>query len=60
MQGGKDMDTAANVQMQAKEKYGSAARAMAEPGGLQACCDPGLRCCDPITTKGQRINNLNK
>ncbi len=23
---------------------------MAESGSLQACCDPGLRCCDPITT----------
>jgi arsenite methyltransferase len=37
-------------QEQVKEKYGSAARAVAESGSLQACCDPGLRCCDPITT----------
>ena len=21
-----------------------------ESGSVQACCDPGLRCCDPITT----------
>jgi SAM-dependent methyltransferase len=38
------------VQEQVKEKYGSAARAVAETGSVQACCDPGLRCCDPITT----------
>jgi hypothetical protein len=44
------MDSAASVQKQIKEKYGSAARAVAEPGGFQACCDPVLRCCDPITT----------
>jgi ubiquinone/menaquinone biosynthesis C-methylase UbiE len=37
------------VQDQVKEKYGSAARAVAQAGSLQACCDPGLRCCDPIT-----------
>ena len=44
------MDTKANVQEQVKEKYGSAARAVAASGSVQACCDPGLRCCDPITT----------
>ncbi|MGC2637479.1 MAG: arsenite methyltransferase [Acidobacteriaceae bacterium] len=38
------------VQEQVREKYGSAARAVAESGSLQASCDPGLRCCDPITT----------
>jgi SAM-dependent methyltransferase len=43
------MDTATEVQNQVKEKYGSAARAVAESGTLQACCDPALRCCDPIT-----------
>jgi arsenite methyltransferase len=32
------------------KKYGSAARAVAESGSVQACCDPALRCCDPITT----------
>ncbi|KAA6464570.1 arsenite methyltransferase [Acidobacteria bacterium AB60] len=40
----------AAVREQVKEKYGSAARAVAESGSVQACCDPGLRCCDPITT----------
>jgi ubiquinone/menaquinone biosynthesis C-methylase UbiE len=44
------MSDSATVQQQVKEKYGSAARAVAESGSVQACCDPGLRCCDPITT----------
>src|SRR5262252_2692487 len=39
-----------SVQEQVKEKYGSVARAVADSGSVQACCDPGLRCCDPITT----------
>jgi SAM-dependent methyltransferase len=44
------MNTTTEVQNQVKEKYGSAARAVAESGTVQACCDPALRCCDPITT----------
>src|SRR5580700_7687825 len=44
------MESTLNLQEQVKEKYGSAAHAVAETGGVQACCDPGLRCCDPITT----------
>jgi 2-polyprenyl-3-methyl-5-hydroxy-6-metoxy-1,4-benzoquinol methylase len=44
------METPTTVQEQVKEKYGSAARAVTESGNMQACCDPGLRCCDPITT----------
>ena len=43
------MESTAAIQDQVKEKYGSAARAVAESGSVQACCDPGLRCCDPIT-----------
>ncbi|MGC9199507.1 MAG: arsenite methyltransferase [Acidobacteriaceae bacterium] len=39
-----------SVQEQVKEKYGSAARAVAGFGGAQACCNPGLSGCDPITT----------
>jgi arsenite methyltransferase len=39
-----------SIQEQVREKYGSAARAVAGSGNVQACCDPGLRCCDPITT----------
>lgn len=45
-----EMESTINVQDQVKEKYGSAARAVSESGSVQACCDPGLRCCDPITT----------
>ncbi len=50
------MDTAATIQEtatiqeQVREKYGSAARAVSQSGASQACCDTGLRCCDPITT----------
>jgi len=32
-----------------REKYGSAARSVTESGAA-ACCDPMLRCCDPITS----------
>ena len=39
------MDTKTLVQ----EKYGAAARQVRESGSV-ACCDPALRCCDPITT----------
>src|SRR5579871_4952284 len=44
------MNSASTVQDHVREKYASAARAVQESGDLQACCDPGLRCCDPITT----------
>lgn len=44
------MEATATVKEQVKAKYGSAARAVAESGDVQACCDPGLRCCDPITS----------
>jgi arsenite methyltransferase len=44
------MESMTSVQEQAREKYGSAARAVAQSNSVQACCDPGLRCCDPITT----------
>ncbi len=44
------MAAPAEVKEQVKLKYSSAARAVAESSSLQACCDPGLRCCDPITT----------
>jgi arsenite methyltransferase len=39
-----------DVKEEVKQKYGDAARAVSESGNFQACCDPGLRCCDPITT----------
>jgi len=38
------MDTQSAV----REKYGSIARGVKE-AGKTACCDPALRCCDPIT-----------
>jgi ubiquinone/menaquinone biosynthesis C-methylase UbiE len=44
------MNSTVAVQEQVKEKYGSAARTVTQSGSVQACCDPGLRCCDPITT----------
>jgi SAM-dependent methyltransferase len=43
------MAAPADVKEQVKQKYGSAARAVVDSGSLKACCDPGLRCCDPIT-----------
>jgi SAM-dependent methyltransferase len=48
------MDTASEVipsqvKVEVKKKYGSAARAITQDGSVAACCDPGLRCCDPIT-----------
>jgi arsenite methyltransferase len=43
------MDSAQVVQERVREKYASAARAVTEAANAQACCDPGLRCCDPIT-----------
>jgi arsenite methyltransferase len=39
-----------DVKEEVKQKYGDAARAVSETGNFQACCDPALRCCDPITT----------
>ncbi|MGA2571137.1 MAG: arsenite methyltransferase [Terracidiphilus sp.] len=44
------MTVPAEVKEQVKQKYGSAARAVTQSGSLKSCCDPGLRCCDPITT----------
>jgi SAM-dependent methyltransferase len=32
-----------------RQKYGAAARSVQASGSV-ACCDPGLSCCDPITT----------
>src|SRR5260370_42599529 len=48
------MATTEQVKQEVQQKYGAAARAVAESGTVGACCeasrDPGLRCCDPITT----------
>ncbi|MGA3333604.1 MAG: arsenite methyltransferase [Terracidiphilus sp.] len=44
------MAAPAEVKEQVRQKYGEAARAVAGSGSVQACCDHGLRCCDPIAT----------
>jgi hypothetical protein len=44
------MDSSVAVKNEVRQKYGEAARAVSQTGSVQACCDPGLRCCDPITT----------
>jgi SAM-dependent methyltransferase len=36
-------------QAEIQEKYGSIARGVQSAGAV-ACCDPAMRCCDPITT----------
>jgi SAM-dependent methyltransferase len=36
-------------QAEIQEKYGSIARGV-QSAGTAACCDPAMRCCDPITT----------
>src|ERR1700759_1040241 len=46
------------VHEQVKEKYGRAAREVAESNSVQACCDPGLRCCDPITRNLYSTNQM--
>jgi SAM-dependent methyltransferase len=38
-----------SMQKEIQEKYGSIARSVQESGSA-ACCDPAMRCCDPITT----------
>jgi len=43
------MASGTEVREEIRKKYGSAARAVAETGRVQACCDSSLRCCDPIT-----------
>ncbi len=44
------MTSGTQVREEVQRKYGAAARAVSESDDFQACCDPGLRCCDPITT----------
>jgi hypothetical protein len=39
------MTSEATIRKQAREKHASA---VARSSSVQACCDPGLRCCDPI------------
>lgn len=37
-----------STQTAVQEKYGSIARSVSD-AGTTACCDPAMRCCDPIT-----------
>ena len=43
-------NNAAQIRDEVKRKYATAAHAVAEKANVQACCDPTLHCCDPITT----------
>ena len=43
------METKTDTKTLVKNKYGAAARQVRETGTV-ACCDPSLRCCDPMTT----------
>jgi len=43
------MATNADTKALVQEKYGAAAREVRKSGTV-ACCDSGLRCCDPVTT----------
>jgi SAM-dependent methyltransferase len=52
------MSTANQVKEEVRQKYGSAARAVAAEGSVAACCDPGLRCCDPITTNLYSVDQM--
>jgi SAM-dependent methyltransferase len=38
-----------STQTEVQEKYGSIARAVTQSSAA-ACCDPAMRCCDPITS----------
>ena len=38
-----------STQTEVQEKYGSIARGVTG-SGAQACCDPAMKCCDPITS----------
>jgi arsenite methyltransferase len=54
------MESTEQLKQEIQQKYGAVARAVAESGSVLACCDPGLRCCDPITTNlyGEREKSL--
>jgi len=43
------METKTDTKTLVQDKYGAAARQVRESGTV-ACCDPSLRCCDPMTT----------
>lgn len=43
------MDSETGIKEVVRNRYGSAAKAVADGGGKGACCDKGMRYCDPIT-----------
>jgi SAM-dependent methyltransferase len=43
------METKMDTKTLVQQKYGAAAREVRKSGSV-ACCEPSLRCCDPITT----------
>jgi arsenite methyltransferase len=43
------MPSGTEVREEVRQKYGNAAKTVAETG-KQACCQSSLKCCDPITT----------
>jgi arsenite methyltransferase len=43
------MSPATEIKDAVREKYGNAARGVTQSGSTASCCEPGLRCCDPIT-----------
>ncbi len=46
------------LRKQVRAKYGRAARAVMNPGAERAGCDPGLRCCDPITANLYSVDQI--
>jgi len=44
------MESATGVREEVKKRYGGAAKAVADGGKTGACCDKGMRYCDPITS----------
>ena len=44
------MNSATGVRDEVKKRYGGAAKAVSDGGKTGACCDKGMRYCDPITS----------
>jgi SAM-dependent methyltransferase len=45
----RSVETKTDTKTLVQDKYGAAARQVRESGTV-ACCDPSMRCCDPMTT----------
>lgn len=46
----REMESGMGVREEVKKRYGGAAQAVADGGKTGACCDKGMRYCDPITS----------